>query len=88
MEVVVTDRIHCIAYKHRLVLIKTENIKTMSMEGDSTVVIGKKKTIVGTWTQGKQKTKYNYIMKCWDICKYLRINFLNQLSFKTKYGAI
>ena len=46
------------------------------------------KSIIGTWKQGKQKTKYNYIMKCWDICKYLRINFLNQLSFKTKYGAI
>ena len=39
MEVVVTDMIHCIAYKHRLVLIKTENIKTMSMEGDSTVAM-------------------------------------------------
>ena len=46
-----------------------DNVKTTSIEKESTVLLGKNKARFQTWKWGKQKG----IIILWDICNYLRM---------------
>ena len=75
-----------------------ESLKTMSMEKESTVVLGKNKALSQTWN--KASTKQGKIV--WDVCNYLckrriknnekgvfhYIKLTNQLSFKTCFQNV
>ena len=51
---------------------KTESVKIISMEKESTIVLENNKALFETWKQRKQKS-WEYITKCSDICEYVAI---------------